>query len=88
MRLSASAPMKIVGGLSVGNREKVLVVEVADVWIVVGVAPGRVSTLATLAKGEHPAAAMEAAAQGSAGAQSNKTFASWLKQTLENRHGK
>src|SRR5450830_399046 len=44
----SNAVAKIIGGVSVGTRERVLVVEVADQWIVVGVAPGRVNTLATM----------------------------------------
>src|SRR6185437_9928387 len=44
----SSGAVKIVGGVSVGNRERVLVLEVADQWIVVGVAPGSVNALANL----------------------------------------
>src|ERR1035437_9176133 len=39
---STGTTVKIVGGISVGSRERILVVEVADQWIVVGVAPGRI----------------------------------------------
>ena len=34
---------KILGGVSLGTRERLFVVEVGSRWIVVGVAPGRVS---------------------------------------------
>ncbi|PKO46957.1 MAG: flagellar biosynthetic protein FliO [Betaproteobacteria bacterium HGW-Betaproteobacteria-22] len=40
--------VRIVGGVSVGTRERVVVVEIADRWLVVGVAPGQVSALANL----------------------------------------
>ncbi|MFZ3088208.1 MAG: flagellar biosynthetic protein FliO [Methylotenera sp.] len=40
--------VRIVGGVSVGSRERVVVVEVAGRWIVVGVAPGQVNGLANL----------------------------------------
>jgi flagellar protein FliO/FliZ len=40
--------VRIVGGVSVGSRERVVVVEVADRWIVVGVAPGQVNGIANL----------------------------------------
>lgn len=70
-------PLKVVGGVSVGTRERVMVVEVADQWIVVGVAPGRVNTLATLPRQEFVATASTPAA---------KNFSSWLKQTIEKRH--
>lgn len=39
---------RIVGGVSVGSRERVVVVEVAGRWIVVGVAPGQVNAIANL----------------------------------------
>ena len=38
----------IVGGVSLGSRERLMVVAVGDQWIVVGVAPGRVTALAQL----------------------------------------
>jgi len=38
--------VRIVGGVSVGSRERVVVVEVAGRWIVVGVASGQVNGLA------------------------------------------
>ena len=45
---SAQSAVRIVGGVSVGSRERVVVLEVADRWIVVGVAPGQVSGIANL----------------------------------------
>lgn len=39
--------MKIIAALSVGSREKVLLIEVGDKQILLGVAPGRVSCLQT-----------------------------------------
>jgi len=52
--------MKVVAALPVGAKERVLVVEIGAQWMVVGVAPGRVSALATLPRGEMPAAASPA----------------------------
>ena len=75
--LQSSAAAKIVGGVSVGNRERVVVVEVADLWIVVGVAPGRVNALATMPKQETAAGAAPAA----------NNFSSWMKQIIEKRNG-
>jgi flagellar protein FliO/FliZ len=43
-----SSVARIVGGVSVGTRERVVVLEIANRWIVVGVAPGRVSAIANL----------------------------------------
>jgi flagellar protein FliO/FliZ len=90
VRLNAAAPVRIVGGIPVGNREKILVVEVADQWIVVGVAPGRITTLATMPRqdGASLGAAMDTATTGSSASAPAKTFSAWLKQTIENRNGK
>lgn len=81
-----SAPIRVVGGVSVGGRERVMVVEVADQWIVIGVAPGRVNALSTLPRqdtlpnmsGIHP----------SSEARGEKNFSSWLKHTLDQRNGR
>ena len=76
-RFAPGSVVKIVGGVSVGNRERVMVVEVADQWIVIGVAPGQVNTLATLPRQEqqaaHPAPGVP-------------NFSAWLKQTIEKRN--
>ncbi len=49
--------IKTIAAASVGTRERVVLLEVADSWILIGVAPGQVRALATLPKGELPAAA-------------------------------
>jgi flagellar protein FliO/FliZ len=41
-------PIKIVSGVRLGARERVVVLEIADTWLVVGVANGQVNTLHTL----------------------------------------
>jgi flagellar protein FliO/FliZ len=71
--------VKIIGGVNVGTRERILVVEVADQWIVVGVAPGRVNTLSTMPRQENVAES-EAAPVA-------KNFSAWLKQTIDKRNG-
>jgi flagellar protein FliO/FliZ len=76
--MQASAAAKVVGGVSVGSRERIVVVEVGDQWIVVGVAPGRVNALTTMPKRE---------SVPDAGAPAAKNFASWMKQTIEKRNG-
>jgi flagellar protein FliO/FliZ len=76
--MPASAAAKVVGGVSVGSRERIVVVEVGDQWIVVGVAPGRVNALTTMPKRESVPAT---------GAPAAKNFSSWMKQTIEKRNG-
>jgi len=53
-RMTGNTPVRIVGGVSVGARERVLVVEAGDQWIVLGVAPGRVNALMTMPRQEPP----------------------------------
>lgn len=43
--------IRVVGGVSVGSRERVVVLEVAGRWIVVGVASGQVNGIANLDAG-------------------------------------
>lgn len=48
----AQGLVKVVGGVMLGPRERLVVVEVQDTWVLVGVAAGHVSTLHTLPKPE------------------------------------
>ena len=75
---SASGLVKVVAGAAVGQRERVVIVEIGDTWMVLGVAPGRVNALTTLPKGDM--AAQQFAPPGTPAG-----FAGWLKQTMEKR---
>ena len=66
--------MRVVAALSVGNREKVLLVEVGDKQILLGVAPGRVSHLQSF---DEPIIS-----QASNGDQSQPNFANTINQLL------
>lgn len=46
----AQGVVKVVGGVMLGPRERLVVVEVEDTWVLVGVASGNIRTLHTLAK--------------------------------------
>ena len=73
--------VKLVGALSVGARERILVVEVGEQWIVVGASPGRMNALATMPRQESSEPATTAALP-------TANFAEWFKQTIEKRNGK
>ena len=78
---SKQSVVRIVGGVSVGSRERVVVLEVAGRWIVVGVAAGQVSSLANLESGASNLA--ENLPMGGNMTDSNNegfshTFAAWL----------
>lgn len=51
-RLGRTAPFRTVGGIAVGSRERVVLLEIGEHWLVVGVAPGSVTGIATLPRGE------------------------------------
>lgn len=46
VRGPASGLMRVVAATAVGGRERVVIVEVGSTWLVLGVAPGRVTPLA------------------------------------------
>ncbi len=78
-RAGSSALLNVVGSASVGARERVVVVEIGESWLVVGVGPGNVNALATLPRGEAPAAAA---------AMPLPPFAARLQQILDKNRGK
>lgn len=86
--ITGGANVKMVGALSVGARERILVVEVGEHWIVVGASPGRMNALATLPRQENAAGFDTAPAAGMPGALPGANFAEWFKQTIEKRNGK
>jgi flagellar protein FliO/FliZ len=45
---AAQGVVKVVGGVMLGPRERIVVVEVQDTWLLVGVAAGQVNTLHTM----------------------------------------
>ena len=77
---SASGLVKVVAGAAVGQRERVVVVEVGDTWMVLGVAPGRVSSLHTMPRSETAVVHQQLAPTGA-----HEGFAMWLKETMEKR---
>jgi flagellar protein FliO/FliZ len=70
-----TAGMKVLSGLSVGARERILLIEVGDTWLVVGVTSSQVRTLHTMPKGSLPELESPTPVP----------FAAWLKQVTERR---
>lgn len=70
--------IKVVAATAVGPRERVVVVEIGEQWLVVGVAPGRVNALSTLPRQALPESVEPQPATA-------KDFAAWLKQMMEKR---
>ena len=81
---AGGAGLRVVGALNLGGRERIMVVEVGQQWIVVGASPGRVNALATMPKPDSvPGDATLAEHTPSA-----SNFAEWLKQTIDKRNAK
>ncbi len=85
-RLSAprglASGMKVLGAVPVGSRERVVLVEIADKVLVLGVTPASMNTLHTLEANELRRMA-PAPATGAQGAD----FSKWFRQAMErNKH--
>ena len=77
--------LRMVGSLNIGGRERIMVVEVGDQWIVVGASPGRINALATMPKQE---GGVQSTATLAGQAPSATSFSDWLKQTIDKRNAK
>ncbi|MGI4718452.1 MAG: flagellar biosynthetic protein FliO [Janthinobacterium lividum] len=78
--MGGGANVKLVGALNIGGRERIMVVEVGDQWIVVGASPGRVNALATMPRQEGAQAELAGHAAPAA------SFGDWLKKTVDKRN--
>lgn len=78
-RGAAAGILRVVAGAAVGPRERIVLVEVGDTWLVVGVAPGQVNALHQL-----PRQGLAADAAAPAG----KDFGAWLKQMMERKNAR
>lgn len=78
-RGGASNVLQVISSASVGARERVVVVEVGESWLVVGVASGSVNALMTLPRGEIPSTPVPSL---------NTSFAAGLQHLIEKRRGK
>ncbi|MFZ6680693.1 flagellar biosynthetic protein FliO [Undibacterium sp. Tian12W] len=79
MNAGNKIPVKIIGGISVGNRERVMVVEVGDQWLILGVTASNINNLGSMPK-------QQELLNQSAQIATNDPFSAWLKRTLEKRN--
>ncbi len=70
--------MKIVGGVALGPRERIVLLEVGNEWLVVGIVPGQIRTLHRLEKGS--------LANNAPLASEDKPFTQWLHGITERRN--
>lgn len=80
-KLGAGNLLKVLGSVAVGQRERIVLVEVNDTWLIVGVGPGQIRTLHTLPK--QASQNIENSAPGSQ--QPDNKFAKLLSTVLQHR---
>lgn len=77
---AAAGVIKVIAGAAVGQRERVVLVEIGTTWVVLGVAPGHVSALHSMPK-------VSAEQFGNdLPAPPRKGFQAWLRQVMEKRN--
>ncbi len=77
---TGSGLIRVIGGAAVGQRERVVLVEVADTWLVLGVAPGQVRALHTMPKTE-----VASAPDTPTAPPGDMSFAGWLRRVTQKR---
>lgn len=78
-RQAARGVVRVVGGVALGPRERLVLVEIGETWLLLGVAPGQVNALHTLPKPmDAPKIEML----------SEPAFAAWLKRAVQRRTDK
>ena len=75
---SSAALLRVISGASIGTRERVVIVEVGETWLVLGVAPGQISKL-------HELPRQNMASSGDAILPEHH-FAAWLKKVVDRRN--
>lgn len=81
-RIGSTFPVKVIGAISVGNNQRIMVIEVDDEWIVLGVTPQNISTITSMARQE----SIHSSTNSDGTAKPN--FAAWMQSTLEKYHVK
>lgn len=80
-QIGAGGAVKVVGGVAVGPKERVVLVEIGETWLVLGVAPGQVNTLHTLVRPAGGTFFPDAASKS----KEDHGFSVWLKQAMQGR---
>lgn len=75
---TASGTIKVIAGAAVGQRERVVLVEISGTWLVLGVAPGQIRALHTMPKADSEQIT-------NASLPPRKGFQEWLRQIMEKR---
>ena len=79
-QMGPGGAMRVIGGVMIGPRERLVLVEVNDTWLIIGVAPGHVSPVHSMPRpppAEQPTPAML----------NQPAFGEWLKAAWQKRGG-
>lgn len=71
--------LKVISGIALGPRERIILVEVEDSWLVIGIIPGQIRTLHRLPRVQKDSAAGDEKI-------AEAPFADWLKSIRERRN--
>lgn len=79
-QMGPGGAMRVIGGVMIGPRERLVLVEVNDTWLIIGVAPGRVSPVHSMPRPPH-------AEQTTQAMLNQPAFGEWLKEAWRKRGG-
>jgi flagellar protein FliO/FliZ len=76
-RINSPLPFKVIGAVTIGNNQRLMVIEVGDEWIVLGVTPHQISTITSMPRQEN-----------GNGTNAKVNFSAWMQSALEKYHAK
>jgi flagellar protein FliO/FliZ len=79
-QMGQGGALRVLGGVMVGQRERLMLVEVGDTWLIVGVAPGRVTAVHSMPRPAQSEQQTQDLVQ-------QPGFADWLKTAWHKRGG-
>ena len=78
-RMQSNLPVSVIGAVSIGNHQRLMVIEVGEEWIVLGVTPQNISTIPSLPRQSAEVTVTDI---------TKPNFATWMQSTLEKYHAK
>lgn len=79
-QIGPGGAMRVLGGVMVGQRERLVLVEVGETWLIIGVAPGQVTAVHSMSRPAHPEQEISHFIQ-------QPGFGDWLKAAWRKRGG-
>jgi flagellar protein FliO/FliZ len=79
-RITSQLPFKVIGAMAIGNNQRLMVIEVGEEWIVLGVTPQQITTITSMPRQE--------STKGSGGGDPKVNFSAWMQSALEKYHAK